>query len=179
MLHLDIKKLGRFLRPGHRVTGARRGHTSRGVGWDFVHVCIDDHSRVSYVEILPDERKESVVAFFQRAKAYYESLGVRVEQVMTDNGSAYRSRLFNRLLDASGIRHLFTRPLHPVHEGQGGTLYPDRPARVGLRPSLSHIAPESSRPVAVVTRLQLAPTAWQSQSTTTRLSTGPLSEQPS
>lgn len=117
LLHLDIKKLARFWRAGHRITGIRKGG-SFGAGWEFVHICIDDHSRVSYAEILPDERKESVVGFFTRAKAYYESLGIQIEQVMTDNGSAYRSKLFNRLLEASGIRHLYTRPYTPRTNGK-------------------------------------------------------------
>lgn len=117
LLHLDIKKLGRFRRAGHRVTGNRQ-IASSGAGWEFVHVCIDDHSRVSYVEILPDERKESVVGFFRRAKAYYETLGIRIEQVMTDNGPGYRSRLFERLLQAAGIHHLFTRPYTPRTNGK-------------------------------------------------------------
>ena len=117
LVHLDIKKLGRFWRAGHRVTGSRKG-TSIGAGWEFVHICIDDHSRISYAEILADERKESVIGFFQRAKDYYESLGIRIEQVMTDNGSAYRSKLFNRLLDAMNISHLFTRPYTPRTNGK-------------------------------------------------------------
>lgn len=118
LLHLDIKKLGRFRHAGHRVTGIRQGKPSRGIGWEFVHICIDDHSRVSYAEILPDERKESVIEFFRRAKTYYESLGIRIEQVMTDNGPGYRSKLFSRLLEACGIRHLFTRPYTPRTNGK-------------------------------------------------------------
>lgn len=118
LVHLDIKKLGRFRKAGHRVTGVRNGKPSKGAGWEFVHICIDDHSRLSYAEILPDERKESVIGFFRRAKAYYESLGIRVEQVMTDNGPGYRSKLFSRLLAACGIRHLFTRPYTPRTNGK-------------------------------------------------------------
>lgn len=118
LLHLDIKKLGRFWKAGHRVTGVHKGHTSAGAGWAFVHICIDDHSRVSYAEMLPDERKESVVGFFQRAKAYYEALGIQIEQVMADNGLGYRSKLFNRQLEASGIRHLYTRPYTPRTNGR-------------------------------------------------------------
>lgn len=117
LVHLDIKKLGRFWRPGHRITG-RRQKRSEGAGWDFLHVCIDDYSRVSYVEILPDERKESVIAFFTRARAYFRELGIEIQQVMTDNGSGYRSKLFRRLLDAFEIGHIFTRPYTPRTNGK-------------------------------------------------------------
>lgn len=118
LVHLDIKKLGRFWKAGHRVTGVRKGKPSAGAGWEFVHICIDDHSRISYAEILEDERKESVIGFFQRAKAYYESFGIRIEQVMTDNGPGYRSKLFNRLLYAMNITHIFTRPYTPRTNGK-------------------------------------------------------------
>lgn len=118
LVHFDIKKLARFRYAGHRVTGFRKGKPSAGVGWEYVHICIDDHSRISYAEILPDERKESVIRFFRHAKAYYESLGVRIEQIMTDNGSGYRSKLFRRLLDSLEIRHLFTRPYTPRTNGK-------------------------------------------------------------
>jgi transposase InsO family protein len=117
LVHLDIKKLGRFWRAGHRVTGSRRG-TSVGAGWEFVHICIDDHSRISYAEILPNERKENVVGFFRRANAYYASWGIQIEQVMTDNGPGYKSKLFNRLLDAMDITHIFTRPYTPRTNGK-------------------------------------------------------------
>ena len=94
MIHIDIKKLGRFDRVGHRITGDRTGQSnSRGIGWEFVHVCIDDASRIAFSQILPDEKKESAIAFLKAAVAYYESLGVTVARVMTDNGSCYRSSL--------------------------------------------------------------------------------------
>src|SRR5690606_29257626 len=95
MIHVDIKKLGRFDRVGHRITGDRAGQSSsRGVGREFVHVAIDDASRVAFSQILPDERKESAVAFLEAAVAYYASLGVTVTRVMTDNGSCYSSKAF-------------------------------------------------------------------------------------
>src|SRR6266550_72308 len=87
IIHIDIKKLGRFARIGHRITGDRTGpNKSRGAGWDFVHVCIDDHSRVAFSEIKPDETADSAVPFLRAAVAYYKSLGVTVTRVMTDNG---------------------------------------------------------------------------------------------
>lgn len=91
MIHIDIKKLGRFDRIGHRITGDRTGQsndrTSRkgGAGWEFVHICIDDASRIAFSQILPDEKKESAVAFLNAAIACYASLGVTVSRVMTDN----------------------------------------------------------------------------------------------
>ena len=91
MIHIDIKKLGKFNQIGHRLTGDRKGQSnSRGVGWEYVHVCIDDASRVAFSKIMKTERKGSAVAFLA-AVAYYASLGVTVERVMTDNGSCYRS----------------------------------------------------------------------------------------
>ena len=95
LIHIDIKKLGKFERVGHRITGDRTGQSnSRGVGWEFVHVCIDDASRIAFSQIKPDERKRSAVAFLKAAVAYYASLGVKVERVMTDNGSCYKSFAF-------------------------------------------------------------------------------------
>src|SRR5436305_3511369 len=94
LIHIDIKKLGRFDRVGHRITGDRQKGKSRGAGWEFVHVCIDDASRVAFSEILPNEKKESAVAFLKAAVAYYQSLGVSVLRVMTDNGSCYRAKEF-------------------------------------------------------------------------------------
>ncbi len=119
LIHIDIKKLGRFHRPGHRVTGDRTGHSnSRRIGWEFAHVCIDDHSRVAYVEILPDERKESAVAFLKAVVAYYASLGVRIQSVMTDNGSCYRSKAFRNACKSLRLRHIFTRPYSPQTNGK-------------------------------------------------------------
>ena len=117
LVHVDIKKLGRFFRPGHRVTGDPQIF-SDGAGWEFAHVLIDDASRLSYVEVLPDERKDTVIAFFTRARAYFKNLGVEIQQLMTDNGSAYRSKLVARFLDAIQIRHLLTRPYRPQTNGK-------------------------------------------------------------
>ncbi len=119
MIHIDIKKLGRFDRVGHRITGDRTGQSnSRGVGWEFVHVCIDDASRVAFSQILPDERKESAIAFLAAAVAYYAGLGVTVTRVMTDNGSCYRSKAFARACREFGLRHVRTRPYTPKTNGK-------------------------------------------------------------
>ncbi|HEY1561598.1 MAG TPA: IS481 family transposase [Caulobacteraceae bacterium] len=118
MIHLDIKKLGRFDIEGHRITGDRRKGSSRGAGWDFVHVCVDDASRLAYTEILPSERKEDTTAFLERALAWLARHGVSVERVMTDNGSAYRSKLFAQALQTAGARHVRTRPYTPRTNGK-------------------------------------------------------------
>ena len=118
MIHLDIKKLGRFDVEGHRITGDRRQGSSRGAGWDFLHVCVDDATRLAYTEILPSERKEDTTAFLERALAWLGRHGVIVERVMTDNGSAYRSGLFRQALQTAGARHVRTRPYTPRTNGK-------------------------------------------------------------
>src|SRR5712692_5534962 len=119
MIHIDIKKLGRFNKIGHRITGDRRGQSnSRGVGWEFVHVAIDDHSRVAFAKIMPNEKKRSAIAFLKAALAYYESLGVKVERVMTDNGSCYKSFAFRRACKRLALRHIRTKPYTPRTNGK-------------------------------------------------------------
>jgi transposase InsO family protein len=119
LIHIDIKKLGRFERAGHRVTGDRTGQSkSRGIGWEFVHVSIDDASRLAFCQILPDEKKESAVVFLKAAVAYYTSLGIKVARVMTDNGSCYKSFAFRDTCRDLGIRHIRTRPYTPKTNGK-------------------------------------------------------------
>jgi transposase len=119
MIHIDIKKLGRFNKVGHRITGDRTGQSnSRGVGWEFVHVCIDDASRVAFSKIMPDEKKESAVTFLEAALAYYASLGITVQRVMTDNGSCYRSKAFRKACADQGLKHVRTRPYTPKTNGK-------------------------------------------------------------
>jgi transposase InsO family protein len=117
LLHLDTKKLGRIERIGHRITGNRRD-TRRGAGWEILHVAIDDAARLAYSEVLPDERKASAVAFLGRALAWFGRLGVTVERIMTDNGSAYRAHAFRRACADAGLRHLRTRPYTPRTNGK-------------------------------------------------------------
>jgi transposase InsO family protein len=117
LLHLDTKKLGRFEQPGHRITGDRTLR-SRNVGWQALHVAIDDHSRVGFSQMHADETAMSACAFLLAALRYYRRLGVRIEQVMTDNGSAYKSRRFARLLRRLGLRHIRTRPYTPRTNGK-------------------------------------------------------------
>lgn len=119
MIHLDIKSLGRFERIGHRMTGDRTGQSkSRGIGWDHLHVAIDDASRLAYTEVLPGLGREDATDFLARALDWFARMGVRVERVMTDNGSAYRSKLFASTLQQAGIRHVRTRPYTPRTNGK-------------------------------------------------------------
>lgn len=119
MIHLDIKKLGKFNQIGHRITGDRRGQSnSRGVGWEYVHVCIDDASRVAFSRIMKTERGTCAVAFLRAAVAYYKSLGITVLRVMTDNGSCYRSRTFARACRRLKLRHIRTKPYTPRTNGK-------------------------------------------------------------
>ena len=121
LLHLDIKKLGRFDRVGHRISGDKR-RRSRNVGWDYVHVAIDDASRLAYVEILDDERQASAVAFLERAVAFYARHGIKIQRLMTDNGNCYRSHLFAAARRRYGIRHSFTQPYRPRTNGKAERL---------------------------------------------------------
>jgi len=119
MIHLDIKKLGRFDRVGHRITGDRTGQSnSRGIGWEFVHVAIDDASRLAFSQIKPDEKKRSAIAFLRAAVAYYNSLGIIVARVMTDNGSCYRAFAFRDACRELGLKHIRTKPYTPKTNGK-------------------------------------------------------------
>ena len=117
LLHLDTKKLGRIQGIGHRIHGDRQKR-SRGVGWEFLHVCVDDATRVAYAEVLPDQRERTAAGFLERAIAWFRGQDVVVERVMTDNGGCYRSRRFRRVLGALGAQHIFTRPYRPQTNGK-------------------------------------------------------------
>lgn len=124
LIHIDIKKLGRFKQVGHRITGDRRGQSNLratkrgGTGWEFVHVCIDDASRIAFTQIKPDEKARSAVPFLKAAVAYYASLGVKVQRVMTDNGSCYKSRAFACACKRLGLKHIRTKPYTPKTNGK-------------------------------------------------------------
>ena len=117
LVHLDTKKLGRIVRPSHRVTGDRRD-TVDGAGWEYAHVAIDDCSRFAYVEILPDEKRYTATAFWLRALREFRRRGIAVERVLTDNGSAYRSRPFRKVCRWLGITAKRTRPYRPQTNGK-------------------------------------------------------------
>src|SRR5215210_2250505 len=122
LIHIDVKKLGRIARPGHRMTGTRaaRGYHRRAhnLGWEYVHIAIDDCTRLAYAEVLPDETSATVIGFLRRAVAFYRRHGITVERLMTDNGSAYRSTLHALACRAMGLRHLRTRPYRPQTNGK-------------------------------------------------------------
>src|SRR5262249_2095687 len=119
MIHIDIKKLGRFNTIGHRITGVRSEQSrTRGVGWEYVHVAIDDHSRIAFAKVMPNEKKRSAIAFLKAVVGYFEGLGVKIERVMTDNGSCYRSFAFRRACKRLGLRHIRTKPYTPRTNGK-------------------------------------------------------------
>ena len=154
LIHIDVKKLGRIgpHGAGHRVLGrgwAKDGHTrtdAAGVrrlqtGWECVHVCVDDATRLAYVEVLPDEKAKTVIGLLRRALAHYRSHGIAVERLMTDNGSACRSAAHALACKAMGIRHIRTRPYRPQTNGKAERLFPSvhapLPSPRGPRPSLA------------------------------------------
>ncbi len=129
LIHIDVKKLGRILVPGHRVTGNRRQRASAttytpdgrrigDAGWEFVHIAIDDATRLAYAEVLSDEKATTAVAFLNRATAFFARYGITVERLITDNGNAYRSAIHAIACRALGIRHLRTRPYRPQTNGK-------------------------------------------------------------
>jgi transposase InsO family protein len=120
LVHVDVKKLGRVSGVGHRITGDRRkgGGHARGAGWEFVHVCVDDCTRLAYAEALDDERADTVCGFLERAVAWFAGHGIRVQRVMTDNGNGYRSRAHRTVCRRLGLRHLFTEPYRPRTNGK-------------------------------------------------------------
>jgi transposase InsO family protein len=155
LLHVDVKKLARFDQIGHAVTGTRKGQPrrrgTRRVGYEYVHVCVDDATRLAYVEVLSDERATTAIGFLRRAIAFFAARGVSVERVMTDNGSAYRSTIWTVACHALGIRHLRTRPRRPRTNGKAerfirtlidgwahGAIYPTSHARTNALPAWLH-----------------------------------------
>jgi transposase len=121
LVHLDTKKLARIWGVGHRITGDRRGQ-ARGIGWEFVHVCVDDHSRLAYAEVLPDERGVTVAGFMRRAVAWFRARGVVVQRVLSDNAPGYRSKIVAALCRARQLAQ--HSALYPAHERQSGALHP-------------------------------------------------------
>ncbi len=117
LIHLEIKKRNRLWRPGHPVTGDRKGKCT-GAGWDYVHVCIDDHSRIAFTQIYPDQKANSAVAHLKAAVRYYNKLGVKVDRVMSDNGSCYRSRAFAKACRKLRLKHIRTKPYTPQTNGK-------------------------------------------------------------
>ena len=117
LIHIDVKKLGRIGRPGHRVNADRRTR-SRGIGWEFVHVAVDDATRLAYVEVLDDEKGQTATGFLDRAVHFFRRYGISVERVLTDNGSCYRAVVHALACRRLGVRHLRTRPYRPRTNGK-------------------------------------------------------------
>jgi transposase InsO family protein len=150
LLHIDIKKLGRFQQVGHRITGDRQ-RRSRHAGWDFVFVAVDDHSRIAFTQIYPDERKESATSFLRAAVDYFAAMNVPVQRVITDNGPAFRSANFAEACLEHGIAQKFTRAFRPQTNGKAerfiqsamrewayGQPYGDSEARRRALPAWNH-----------------------------------------
>ena len=117
LINFDIKRLARIRKPGHRVTGQRRGE-SRGVGYEYLHVAVDDHSRIAFSAILPDQTHHSAMRFFLMARAHYARFGFSIRRVLTDNGSCYKHGRFRQLLHRQHVKHRFTRPYTPRTNGK-------------------------------------------------------------
>jgi transposase InsO family protein len=117
LLHIDTKKLGRIVRMGHRVTGDPRDRVD-GAGWEFLFVAVDDHARIGFTQIHPDECQDSAVEFLRGSRAYFAGLGITIRRVLTDNGSAFRSKVFAAACRQMRIKHTFTRPYRPQTNGK-------------------------------------------------------------
>ena len=118
LIHFDIKKLARIVRPGHRVTGDRQRDHTPGAGWEFLHIAIDDHSRLAFAQLLPDETAHSAIAFLHAALAFFQRHGVQAQRVYSDNGSCYRAHAMRDAVAALGLKHRFTRPYTPKTNGK-------------------------------------------------------------
>jgi len=117
MIHFDIKCLARIRQPGYRVTGLMQKR-SRGAGWEYLHIAIDDHSRLSFAAILPDQTHQSAIRFFHMAQAHFARFGISIQRLLTDNGPCYRNMLFNQILTQNNVKHRFTRPYTPRTNGK-------------------------------------------------------------
>jgi transposase InsO family protein len=150
LIHIDVKKLGKISAKGagQRVTGHRKSQFKRGTGnrrkgvtgWERVHVCVDDATRLAYVEVLPDEKATTAIGFLKRAVAHYRSHGIAVEHLMTDNGSAYRSAAHALACRGLGIKHIRTRPYRPQTNGKAERFIRTMLTEWGIRRRLRQLA---------------------------------------
>ena len=146
------------------VTASGTGQSNtRGVGWEYLHLAIDDHSRLAYSEILPDEKRASCLHFLFNVLRFFRRHGVKVQRVMTGNGSSFRSFRYAKAMPRLRIRHLRTKPYTPRTNGKAKRVRPDKPARVGRRPSLPNLRPSRPGAASLAPPLQLASTLWQSR----------------
>jgi len=118
LIHFDIKQLARIVRPGHRVTGDRQHDHTPGAGWEFLHIAIDDHSRLAFAQLLPDQTARSAIAFLHAALAFFTRHGVTAQRIYSDNGSCYRAAAMRDAVVALGLKHRFTRPYTPKTNGK-------------------------------------------------------------
>jgi transposase InsO family protein len=118
LVHFDIKKLARIVRPGHRVTGDRQHDHTPGAGWEFLHIAIDDHSRLACAQLLPDETARSAIAFLHAALAFFQKHGIQTQRIYSDNGACYRAHAMQATVAALGLKHRFTRPYTPKTNGK-------------------------------------------------------------
>jgi len=118
LIHFDIKKLARIVRTGHRVTGDRQRDHTRGAGWEFLHIAIDDHSRLAFAQLLPDESAPSAITFLHATLAFFAKHGITAKRLYSDNGSAYRSKAMAAAVAALGLKHRFTKPYTPRTNGK-------------------------------------------------------------
>jgi transposase InsO family protein len=118
LLHFDIKQLARIARTGHRITGDRQHDHTPGAGWEFLHIAIDDHSRIAFAQLLPDQSAATAIAFLHSTLAFFEKLGIRIQRIYSDNGSCYRARAMRAAVAALGLKHRFTRPYTPKTNGK-------------------------------------------------------------
>jgi transposase InsO family protein len=154
MIHSDIKTPGRFERIGHRITGDRAGQSNRrGVGWEYAHVRIDDASRIACSQLLPDEKADSALAFRKAASACYETLGIKLEPVMTDNGSCYKAFAFRDTCKALGLKHQRARPHTPKPTARQSAFQTARREWVYAQayPRPQNTAPRSCPPGCIAT----------------------------
>ena len=168
LLHIDIKKLGRFDRIGHRITGdySQRG---RGLGWEYVFVAIDDHSRIAFTQVYPDEKQASAVAFLRAAEQYYAGLRVRIERVLTDNGPAFHSAAFGQACQVLGIAQKFTRAYRPQTNGKAERFIQSalRARAPGLKDDFvgDELRIPEALPPGEVCRMEIRGSTWQVRNT--------------
>jgi transposase len=155
LLHIDTKKLGRIVRPSHRVTGNRRDSVD-GAGWETLFVAIDDHARLAFTAMHPDEKTAQAVLFLRNAVAYYARLGITVQRLLTDNGAAFRSREFRATCTRTGHQAQLHAALPTADQRQGREVHPVGVARVGLRLDLPELSPSNRCPGKLAAPLQLA-----------------------
>jgi transposase InsO family protein len=145
LLHFDIKQLARIVRPGHRVTGDRQRDHTPGAGWEFLHIAIDDHSRLAFAQLLPDQTARSSIAFLHAALAFFASLGVQARRIYSDNGSCYRADAMRSAVAALGLQHRFTRPYTPKTNGKAERFIQTSLREWAYAHAYSHSAQRSER----------------------------------